>query len=143
MAPSVAPKPAGTVALVVVFKSVCGSRATATATGAPMSGGPGDIRLSGSDREFPALTGRSDATGTSLVVAHDGGHLGVPVLITSQRATHYERVTCVGRGNSGHLGGHADRVPARGAQDWSALAGTPGGAVLGKASAAGSGHVRT
>src|SRR5208283_3086442 len=55
------------------------------------------IGLSGSDRKYPALTGRSDATGTSSAVAHDGWRLGALVLVTTQRPTHYECVTCVAR----------------------------------------------
>jgi hypothetical protein len=43
----------------------------------------------------------------------------------------------------GHLGARGHGVPARGAQDWPVLAGTPGRRVLGKASAAGSRQVRT
>jgi len=52
------------------------------------------IGLSGSDRKFPALTGR---LGTSPAVAYDGWHFGALVLVTTSRATHYERVTCVAR----------------------------------------------
>jgi hypothetical protein len=47
------------------------------------------IELSATDREFPALTGRS---GTSHGLAYDGWRLGALVFATTQRATHYESV---------------------------------------------------
>ena len=47
------------------------------------------VNVSVSDRGFPALTGRS---GTPSAVAHDARHLGAPVLVATQRATHYESV---------------------------------------------------
>ena len=38
------------------------------------------------------------ATGTSYAVVHGGWNLGALVLGTARRPTHYERVSCVGRG---------------------------------------------
>jgi hypothetical protein len=48
--------------------------------------------LSVNDRDFPALTGRSDAAGTAAVATRDGCHVGALVLVVIQRATHYEGV---------------------------------------------------
>ena len=52
------------------------------------------VKVSVSDRGFPALTGRSGTQrARRLRVAHDAWHLGALVLVTTQRATHYEGVT--------------------------------------------------
>lgn len=56
-------------------------------TGQPGTG------LSANDREYPALTGRSDAADTPSALTHDAWQLGAPVFAATQRATHYEGVT--------------------------------------------------
>ena len=51
------------------------------------------IGLSGSDREFPALTGRSGTQRARRLRSRTTvGSLGALVLVTTQRPTHYEGV---------------------------------------------------
>ena len=50
------------------------------------------VQVSVSDREFPALTGRSGTQRARHLGRRDGWHLGVLVLVTAPRATHYEGV---------------------------------------------------